>query len=469
MAKILIVDDDPHICRILVEYLEDTGHNPTAVHTLTDGLKSITEAVWDVVLLDVQLPDGNGLEFLPHFIESASLPEVIIITGLGDPDGAEKTILRGGWSYIEKPDILKDLSLHLTRAIQYRAEKKIIKHEPVALKRNNIIGSSKVMNECFDQIAKTSSCDVNVLITGETGTGKELFARAIHENSSRVKGNFVVVDCASLPENLIESTLFGHEKGAFTGADTRKNGLINFAHCGTLFLDEVGELPLHLQASFLRVLQERSYRPLGATAEIGSDFRLIAATNRDLDENVKRELFRHDLLFRLQGFSIELPPLKKRLDDIRELVNYRITGLCDQYALETKGVAPDFIEALVAYEWPGNVRELFQIIEQVFINSFHSPTLFAIHLPEKIRVCQARSRVKSIKIMDGSANGSDAFVPWRSYKNTFEESYVRDLMRHSKNNIQMASRVSGISRTRLYQLLHKHDLHPSRSSNKTLL
>ncbi len=466
MAKILIVDDDPHICKVFIEYLEEIGHHPTAVHTLFDGLGNVADTNWDVVLLDVLLPDGNGLEYLSRFIEAPSAPEVIIITGRGDQDGAEKTILRGGWSYIEKPDVLKDLSLHLARAIQYRVEKKTIKQRPVALKRSNIIGSSRVMNDCFDMIARASSCDVNVLITGETGTGKELFARAIHENSNYAAGNFVVIDCASLPENLIESTLFGHEKGAFTGADIKRDGLIKSAHNGTLFLDEVGELPLNVQVRFLRVLQERSYRPVGATREIKSDFRLVAATNRDLNENVKNDLFRDDLLFRLQGFSIELPPLKKRLDDIRALVTYRITGLCDQYDLETKGVAPDFIEALASYEWPGNVRELYQIIDQVFANFIQSQTLFAIHLPEKIRICQARASVKSMQKIDYPTKKPDTFLSWRSYKNKFEELYLRDLMSLSKNNIQAASKASGISRTRLYQMLYKHDLHPSNSLNK---
>lgn len=461
MSKILIVDDDPQICSILIEYLEEIGHEAAAVHTLSAGLKSASDIHLDVVLLDVQLPDGNGLEVLPRFIEAPSSPEVIIITGMGDPDGAEKAILRGVWSYIPKPDVLKDLSLHISRAIQYRQEKSKLKQRAIALKRDKIVGSSKVMNECFDQLAKASSCDVSVLITGKTGTGKELFARAIHDNSDRAEEKFVIVDCASLTESLVKSTLFGHKKGAFTGADSHKDGLIRYAHRGTLFLDEVGELPLSVQTSFLRVLQERSYRPVGANKEVKSDFRVVAATNRDLNRHVQKGLFRDDLLFRLEGFTLELPPLVKRVDDIRELVISHITRLCDRYGVETKGVAPDFIETLAAYHWPGNVRELFQVLEQVFANSFHSPTLFAIHLPEKIRISQARSQVKSL---ESALNESDEIMSWQNYKKKFERIYVQDLMLQSGNNIQLATRLSGISRTRLYQMLHKHDLHPSSPS-----
>ncbi len=465
MANILIVDDDPSICELLTEYLQENGHAPTAVNSLADGLETIAEMDCDLVLLDVQLPDGNGLETLPRFTRAPSSPEVLIITGHGDPDSAEKAVISGAWSYIEKPDVLNDLNLHLTRALQYRKEKKKAKLAPVALKRNNIIGSSKALNSCFDLLAKAASSDVSALVTGETGTGKELFARAIHDNSQRTQGNFVVVDCASLPENLIESTLFGHERGAFTGADTRRNGLIKHAHQGTLFLDEVGELPLNLQKKFLRVLQERSYRPVGASREEKSDFRLVAATNRNLDERVKAGDFRSDLLFRLKGFSIELPPLRNRLEDILELVTFFITRLCDRYDQETKGVAPDFIETLAAYDWPGNVRELYQTIEQVFADSFHSPTFFAVHLPQKFRILQARAGVKSGQAVAPAVADVETLPSWQIYKEKFEKKYIGALMLQAENNIQAACKISGISRTRLYQLLHKHNLHPTLSAN----
>ncbi len=465
MANILIIDDDPGICDLLIDYLAEQGHAATAVYTLADGIERITAMDCDVVLLDVQLPDGNGLENLPRFTMAPSSPEVLIITGHGDPDSAEKAIVSGAWSYIEKPNVLNDLDLHLARALQYREEKKRAIRAPVALKRDNIIGHSRVMKECFDSLARAASTDVNVLISGATGTGKELFARAIHDNSHRAGGNFVIVDCASLPENLIESTLFGHEKGAFTGADSKKDGLVKHADGGTLFLDEVGELPLGMQKKFLRVLQERSFRPVGSFKEQKSDFRLVAATNRDLDRRVTIGEFRHDLLFRLKGFSIELPPLKSRLEDIRELVTYFITRLCDRYGQETKGVAPDFIETLAAYDWPGNVRELSQTVEQVFADAFHSPTFFAVHLPKKFRIRKARAGVRTMPEISPPDDHRSGPPTWQEYKEQCEKRYVAGLMLHAGNNIQLACRISGISRTRLYQLLRKHDLHPATIKN----
>ncbi|BCL62221.1 hypothetical protein DGMP_29140 [Desulfomarina profundi] len=308
MADILIIDDDLVLSEMLVDQMMRLGHKAEMVNTLAEGLEKSKECFYDVVLLDVQLPDGNGLESLGHFKNTSSCPEVIIITGQGEADGAEKAVLSGAWGYIEKPHVIRELNLQLTRALQYRQEKMRVNKIPVALKRKNIIGSSPAINKCLDQVAQAAASDVSVLVAGATGTGKELFAKAIHENSSRCHKNFVVVDCAALPENLIESTLFGHVKGAFTGADREQNGLVKQADGGTLFLDEVGELPLNTQKKFLRLLQEHEYRPVGSSSQQYSDFRLVAATNRNLEECVSRDEFRDDLLFRLQAVTIKLPP-----------------------------------------------------------------------------------------------------------------------------------------------------------------
>jgi two-component system, NtrC family, response regulator len=284
MADVLIVDDDKSLAEMLVGQIVAAGHKAEAANTLAEGSNKIKKNAFDVVLLDVQLPDGNGLEYLPQFKDARSKPEVIIITGQGEADGAEKAILSGAWSYIEKPYVFRELSLHLSRALQYRQEKKKVVEVPVALKRERIIGSSKSLSKCLDQVARAACCDVSVLITGATGTGKELFAKAIHENSARSGKHFVVVDCAALPETLIESILFGHVKGAFTSAEKQQDGLVRHAHGGTLFLDEVGELSIGIQKTFLRLLQEHEYRPVGSSKHEYSDFRLVAATNRDLSE-----------------------------------------------------------------------------------------------------------------------------------------------------------------------------------------
>lgn len=468
MADILVVDDDHMLCSMLIDNLEQSGHNAVGAYTLTDGINIAKLKEYDVVFLDVQLPDGNGLEFIQTFKETPSSPEVIIITGQGDLNGAELAITNGAWSYIAKPHVIRELLLHLTRALQYREEKKRIKIKPVALKRENIIGNSYKTRACLDQIANAAGCDASLLITGETGTGKELFAHAVHENSNRAANNFIVVDCAALPETLIESTLFGYTKGAFTGAEKSKEGLIKQANGGTLFLDEIGELPISLQKAFLRVLQEHRYRPVGSSHEIQSNFRIVAATNRNLEQSVKEGAFRSDLLYRLQGISIKLPPLRDRIDDIKELTTYYIEKICNRYNIETKGVAPDFISALKIYEWPGNIRELFQVIEQVLANAIHHPTLFAKHLPQKIRVSQAQAEIQQQKKMNDHcqlelAPQTDQALPsWRKYKSNSEKNYLYQLMQYTNGKINNACKISGLSRTRLYQLLAKHSLDSAR-------
>lgn len=457
MADILIIDDDHVLCKMLGDQLRKDGHSPVIANTLQDGVELIKNRPIDLVLLDVQLPDGNGLEYLPKFTGASSKPEVIIITGHGEADGAEKAIMSGAWSYIEKPYVIRDLPLHLSRALQYRLEKKRVKQVPVALKRKHIIGDSSKLNSCLDQLASAAMCDVSVLLTGETGTGKELFAKAVHDNSARMKHNFVIVDCAALPENLIESTLFGHVKGAFTGADRAQDGLIKHAHKGTLFLDEVGELSLSVQKNFLRVLQEREFRPVGASKHQQSDFRLVAATNKNLKEMVARGEFREDLLFRLQALNIELPSLRERKEDIRDLVTHILANLCERYGRETKGVAPDFIEALSAYNWPGNVRELHQTIEQVFADATLGPTCFTIHLPRSFRVLQARAGFDSAQ--DRQKVVSKETLPsWRTYKDSFEKQYMENLVATSQGDAKTACNISSLSKTRLYQLLNKYEL-----------
>ncbi len=455
MAKILIIDDDRVLANMLFEQLKDGGHEAAKAYTLATGLDLLQQISVDIVLLDVQLPDGNGLEYIPIFTAAASKPEVIIITGQGEADGAEKAIISGAWSYIEKPYVIRELSLQLTRVLQYRREKQKVVAIPISLKRDAIIGSSPAIKKCLDQVAGASSSDASVLVSGATGTGKELFARAIHENSARGEKNFVVVDCASLPETLIESTLFGHVKGAFTNADSSQDGLVKHAHGGTLFLDEVGELPLNIQKTFLRLLQEHEYRPVGSTKQLYSDFRVVAATNRNLKDCVEKGTFRNDLLFRLQACTIDLPELKSRREDVRELVLHFISKLCRRYGLEMKGIAADFTEALLVYDWPGNVRELYQTMEQVFTSPLLGPTCFAIHLPEKFRIQQARAGVKSKNTLSKGEDGK-ALPTWSAYKQKCELDYLGKLKATAGGNVTEAARISGISRTRLYQLLEKY-------------
>ena len=457
MANILIVDDDAVLVEMLSDHLLQGGHTVHSRGGLHQGLALLQGQAVDIVLLDVQLPDGNGLEYIPTITAGPNKPEVIIITGQGEADGAEKAIVSGAWSYIEKPYVIRELSLQLTRLLQYRREKLKVTPLPVALKRDRIVGSSPAIRHCLDQVARAATTGVSVLVQGATGTGKELFARAIHENSNRSSRNFVVVDCAALPETLIESTLFGHVKGAFTNAHSSQDGLVKHADGGTLFLDEVGELPLSMQKTFLRLLQEHEYRPVGSTEEHYSDFRVVAATNRDLEACVARGTFREDLLFRLQAFTIVLPDLKARTGDIPELVLHFTAKLCRRYGLEVKGVAADFLEALQAYPWPGNVRELYQTMEQVFTNPLLGPTCFAVHLPQRFRIQQARAGVKGGGLTERGGEQS-ALPSWAEEKERCEQLYLHRLKVASGGNVTLAAKLSGISRTRLYQLLDKHQI-----------
>jgi len=258
-----------------------------------------------------------------------------------------------------------------------------------------------------------------------------------------------------LPETLIESTLFGHVKGAFTGADKEQDGLVKHAHKGPLFLDEVGELPLAIQKTFLRLLQEHEYRPVGCAKHLYSDFRLVAATNRDLDAMVKGGTFRNDLLFRLKAFTIQLPLLKERLEDLKDLVSFFVSKICERYGVESKGIGTDFIETLAAYDWPGNVRELYQTIEQVVTNPALGPTCFSIHLPQKIRIRQLRAGFED----RASIPKQNQDIPtWRLFKERCEAEYVNNLRLKSGGNVSQACKLSKLSRTRLYQLINKYNL-----------
>ena len=465
MANVLIIDDDATVCMMLSQLVKRLGHEAEFRTRLTEGFGEARKNNYDVVLLDVHLPDGNGLDMLAQIRQCPSNPEVIIITGHGDMDGAEIAIKSGAWDYIQKTDSVQKIMLPLRRVIQYRNEVKRHQTPTVALKLNGIVGNSSQMRACFDQIAHAASSDGSVLITGETGTGKEIFASALHKNSKRSKGNFVVVDCAVMPANLVEALLFGHQKGAFTGAYNSNEGLIKQADGGTLFLDEIGELPPALQKSFLRVLQERRFRPLGSNYEVASDFRLVAATNKNLDEMVTRDLFRKDLLFRLKTFAIQLPPLRDRNEDIKELVVSYIAKLCKQYGIETKGFSPEFIDTLEKYQWPGNVRELVNTLERAIGTAVGEPTLFPRHLPTNIRVEMAQKSVGKGGRLSKSAkeihNISGTLPELRIFREEMDRRYFDRLIREAGGNIKAACRISGISRSRLYDYLNKFNMSSS--------
>ncbi len=456
MPKILIIDDEQLVAEMLCDLVKRMGYEAFPVFTLKDAAREIEQHDFDVVFLDVMMPDGNGLDFLPRIKSMVSSPEVIIITGFGDPDGAELAIKSGAWDYIEKASSISKLKLPLLRALEYREAKKG-QNKPFVLNRAGIVGKGSHMNSCLDLLAQAATSEANVLIAGETGTGKELFARAIHSNSSRHNREMVTIDCAALPQTLVESVLFGHEKGAFTSADTRKDGLILQADGGTLFLDEVGELPLSIQREFLRVLQERRFRPVGAKKELSSDFRLIAATNRDLASMVEAGQFRKDLLFRIRALTIDLPPLRDHIEDIPDLVISYLGRISKRNGAPMRGISADFLEALGAYDWPGNVRELMQTLDSALAVSDDGQVLFSKHLPPHIRIALVRRSLTR----KGKKSSPEPLIQTlkerrQAILDVLERDYLRELMSDTGGDVRKACAISGLSRPRLYSLLKKH-------------
>ncbi len=462
MAKVLVVDDDPQFCLFLQRLIAREGHDAQAAGTLADGCREAESGGFDLVFLDVHLPDGNGLNRINDFRAGPSSPEVIILTGSGDAEGAELALRSGAWDYMCKPAERQEISLQLARVLQYRQAVQAARSSMV-LKRSALIGESPALTRCLDLVAQAAATDSSVLITGETGTGKELLAVTIHENSRRREGPFIVVDCSTLPETLVESVLFGHERGAFTGADRRREGLIRAANGGTLFLDEVGELPLSLQRSFLRVLQERRFRPVGAVEEEESDFRLVAATNRDLAQWVQEGRFREDLWFRLQAFRIHLPPLRERREDIVPLLTHFMARLHERHGTGLKGFSEDFLEAVHAYDWPGNVRELKNAVENACANARLSPALESHHLPVELRIRLKQLRLgrrrQSAKVPEPQP---PAELPsFREALKYAEREYLHELLSRTGGKIEPACRLAGLSRSQLYALLKRNGLRPA--------
>lgn len=458
MNSALIIDDDPRICLLFSELLTDLNLEFKAANTLSQARILVEAQEFDLVFLDLELPDGNGLDFIPELNALAFAPEVIIVTGTGNARGAELAFKYGAWDYVQKPFLLDDITLPITRAIKYRKEKQT-HFRPVPLVRKQIIGESAPIRNCLKEVAQAAATNVSVLISGETGTGKELFARAIHENSARSGRPFVAVDCGALPDTLVETTLFGHNKGAFTGAAKKQEGLITMADQGTLMLDEVGDLPLAAQKSLLRTLQERSVRPVGGTREIAVDIRLIAATHLDLDRMVEKKLFRKDLLYRIQAMKITLPPLRDRGKDIEEITIKKIHELADRYQMPPKALSRETLSLLSAHSWPGNVRELLNLLQYALAAAGADPTIFPKHLPVEYRMAGLEFEEGQSPAKPHTSIDPEGELPSLvEFRNQAEKAYLKELILRVKGNRKAACKKSGISQSRLYGLLDKHNL-----------
>jgi two-component system NtrC family response regulator len=454
MARILIIDDDELIRKSLSRCMSDMGHEVAAAGGLGEGRLAAKAGV-DVIYLDLDLPDGDGRGALDELAAMPGRPEIIVITGLGDNHGARQILAQGAWDYIKKPASPQSVRESLAGALAYRRERRQAACAPesgaAGFDACGIIGGSAIMARVLGLLRRAARSQAGVLILGETGVGKELFARAIHANSQRRGGPFVVVDCSNLTETLVESVLYGHVKGAFTGAHADRAGLVAEADGGTLFLDEVGELPMPLQRSFLRVLQERRYRSLGASRERSSDFRLVAATNRDLDAMVRAGEFRSDLLFRLRTVEVALPPLRERGEDLGELAAYFVAQACDRAGLAAKSLSPGLIEVLAGYQWPGNVRELGHVLESAVIESGRDRVLYPKHLPGNVRVGALGGGGPAAPL---AGERPDRRLPaYEAYKAERDRAYFTELMAACDHDVTQASRISGLSVPSIYRYL----------------
>jgi two-component system NtrC family response regulator len=459
MTKLLVVDDEALARALATEVAVGLGLEVLSAGTLAEGL-ALGKTGVDLVLLDVLLPDGNALERIKEFSCLPSHPEILVISGHGDGDAVERALRSGVWEFLSKPLSVQELTQAISQLMAYRLGKSR-NRESSPLARMGIIGSSPQLMATLQVLAEAASSSVNVLLLGETGVGKELFAQALHKNSPQAGSSFVTVDCAALPANLVESHLFGHAKGAFTGADRCREGLLVAAHKGTLFLDEVGDLPALIQGSFLRALENRRFRPVGDVREVESQFRLVAATNRDLDQLATLDLFRSDLLFRLRGVSINIPPLRDRQEDIPVLAQHAVIRFCAQHGVPAKEVTDGCMSMLLSYSWPGNVRELFHTMTRACIAAGRQERIFAGQLPTELRVAVARRKMggKSGTMFPGQDFSFQGDMPsLREWKARAESMYVEQLLKKCGGDLRQAANIAGLSRGHMYELLKKHGI-----------
>lgn len=383
-ARVLVVDDEPMVCLSLSNWLEEENYFARAVEDGPKAVAAVREENWDIVLLDLRMPGMDGLEVLKQIKELAPQTVVIMMTAYASIPSAVEAMKEGAYDYVVKPLDVEQLTLMLNRIVEHQ---QLITENILLRKRlteqyefEDIIGRSEAMQKVFEMIKAVTDTNATVLITGETGTGKELVARAIHSNSPQRYGPFVATSCGALPETLLESELFGYDKGAFTGADRTKKGRFELANGGTLFLDEVGDISLKTQIKLLRVLQERSFRRLGGTEPIEVDVRVISATNRDLLTAIEKSTFRSDLYYRLNVVSIHLPPLRERKEDIPLLAAHFINKYNVEFNKKFDRVERKAMDVMTDYHWPGNVRELENAIERAIVID-QGPEVKVNHLP----------------------------------------------------------------------------------------
>lgn len=412
MARILVVEDDSSLREVLVMFLHKSGHDAVAASDGDQAFRQLDgdEGEFDLVLTDLKLGRRSGLDVLTHVKESASQTEVILMTAFSTVETAIDAMRRGAFDYVGKPFKLDEISITIEKAL----EKRNLSLENIRLRKelsqryrfDAIVGKTSKMQQVFERIMRVAPTKTSVLITGESGTGKELVARAIHFNSPRKDKPFVVVNCGAIPDSLMESELFGHQKGSFTGAHATRHGLIESSNGGTIFLDEIGELSLPMQVKMLRFLQEHKIRMVGGVQEQSVDVRVVAATNKDLGVEVEKGSFREDLFFRLNVIRIHMPPLRERSEDIPYLIHHFIEKYRKALERDLQGVSPEAMEILMAHRFQGNVRELENIIEHAATFAT-SPVIQPEDLPEHLRLDSGGEPARHDDVSAVPADGLD--------------------------------------------------------------
>ncbi len=445
LGKILVVDDDSNLLDVIRMRLESANYEVVMALREEKAIEAIREQIFDLSIIDLQLTSQDGISLMEevHLI-SPDIP-VIILTAYGTIESAVRAMKKGAYSYLTKPFDPRELLFQIEKALENRRLICEIKKLKGLLEERynfaNIMAKSKKMQKILEQVSRIAKTDSTVYIHGESGTGKELIAKAIHLSSGRKNKPFVAINCAALPETLLESELFGYEKGAFTGAVKSVKGLITQADEGTVFLDEIGNMSLSIQAKMLRVLQERQFYPIGSKKLIEVGVRVIVASNKDLENEVKKGHFREDLFYRINVIPVNLPPLKERKEDIPPLVEYFLKKLSRQMKKDVKRLTSKAMQKLMLYDWPGNVRELENTIEYAMAMTQQNVITEDLILQTKVLF-------------------PEPLKPLKEAKENFEKDYIISFLEHTSGNISRASELAGKYRPDFYNLLKKHRLNP---------
>jgi DNA-binding NtrC family response regulator len=445
-ASILVVDDENSITCALELLLRDEGYDIDSAPTILEARKLLTRRWFDLVFLDLRLPDGDGIVLLEHIKDITPETEVIIMTAHGSLEVTIDAIKRGAFYYLEKPFSMEQVSILAHRALQFKAiktENRLCKTTPRDQEDFGIVGNNPQLRQVRAVIRTAAPSDASVLIEGESGTGKEMIATALHEQSLRAQRPFIRINCAAIPGTLIESELFGYRKGAFTGADHDRRGLIEATAGGTLLLDEIAEMPVYLQTKLLRVLQERTVRRLGDEREIPVNFRLISSTNRDTADAIREGMLRRDLYFRLSTVRIIVPPLRERLDDLKVLSETLLQRVARKYKKRMRGISPASFSILMRYEWPGNVRELESVIEHAVLFAT-GDYLMPEDLPDHLHKARASNYL--------------CVIPPYLTKEDIEREAIAQTLERTGGNIKKTAQILNYNRPTLYRKLRRFRL-----------